>query len=505
MGKRFHKVLIANRGEIALRVIRTLKEMGIVSVAVYSDTDRGALHVRMADEAHGIGGTTAAESYLRQDVLIDVCQRCGADAIHPGYGFLSENPSFANAVREAGLVFIGPDADSITMMGEKTTARQAMKAAGVPVVPGTVDPIDDLSEALSVARTLGFPIMVKAAAGGGGKGMRLIHHESELETAIARARSEALNAFGNGAIYLEKYLRNPRHVEFQVLADAHGNVIHLNERECSVQRRHQKIVEETPSPVLTAEMRQRMANAAVKATRAANYRGAGTIEFLVDAERNFYFLEMNTRLQVEHPITELTHGIDLVREMVGIAQGEPLSIKQADVRPRGHAIECRIYAENPRNQFLPSPGVITHLREPSGPNVRVDSGVDQGSEVSLYYDPMVAKLVTWGESRSSAIQRMRRALAEYRVGGIVTNIEFLGRVLRHPAFLHGDYDTNFIERHWDELMPAPADEETRLRAIAAAIAETFASGNGTTTPAAAGKTPASAWTLLGRRRRLNRP
>lgn len=440
----FEKVLVANRGEIAVRVMRSLREFGIKSVAVYSEADREALHVRYADEAYCVGPAASAESYLRIEKILEVAKQSGAQAIHPGYGFLSENASFAQACEEAGVVFIGPKPHAITSMGSKTHARDLMRDAGVPLVPGTPDAIEDPLEALEFAKKAGFPVLVKAAAGGGGKGMRRVDREEDFVAAFEGARREALSAFGDGDVYIEKYVVNPKHVEFQVLADTHGNVVHVFERECSVQRRHQKITEETPCPVLREDVRQAMGEVAVKAAKAVNYVGAGTVEFLIDVDQNFYFLEMNTRLQVEHPITEMITGLDLVRWQIKIALGEELTLKQSDIERRGHSIECRIYAEDPDNNFMPSPGHIPFLREPTGPGVRVDSGVYSGATVPVHYDPMIAKLTVWGEDRDHAIGRMRRALSEYVVGGITTNIAFHEEVLTAPEFLDGSYDTEFI-------------------------------------------------------------
>ncbi|MCA9521343.1 MAG: ATP-grasp domain-containing protein, partial [Myxococcales bacterium] len=423
---------------------------------------------------------------------------------HPGYGFLSENAAFSEKVEAAGIVFIGPLASAITAMGEKTRARRVMKDAGVPIVPGTVEAVQNPDEAVAIAEEIGFPVMIKAAAGGGGKGLRLIRAGEDVRAAVRRASSEAEKAFGDGSVYIEKYVNQPRHIEFQILADTHGNVLHLNERECSVQRRHQKIIEETPSPFLAPEVRSRMAEAAIAAARAVRYRGAGTIEFLVDAEQNFYFLEMNTRLQVEHPITEMVHRVDLVHEMIRIAQGEAISFSQADVQPRGSSIECRIYAEDPEHDFMPSPGLVSYLREPSGPNVRIDSGVEEGSEVSLFYDPMVAKLCVWGATREQAIARMQRALSEYRVGGITTNIPFLQALLAHPEFRAGNYDTTFIDRHWDELALQTSASDLRNAAIAAAVARHL---RGRIAENLGGNRndvrETNAWRLVGRFRRLH--
>jgi acetyl-CoA carboxylase biotin carboxylase subunit len=462
----FKKILIANRGEIAVRVIRACREMGIVSVAVYSDVDRAALHVLKADEAYAIGPAAAAESYLNIGRMLEVAKRCGADAVHPGYGFLSENPKFARACGEAGIKFIGPSPESMELMGSKTRARQGMEKAGVPFVPGTSRGIESVSEAQKVAAVLGYPVMLKAAAGGGGKGMRLVENESEFASALESARSEAQRAFGDGEVYLEKAILNPQHIEMQVLADEHGNCVYLGERECSVQRRHQKVLEECPSPAVTPEMRRKMGEVAVRVAKAANYANAGTIEFLADNSGNFYFLEMNTRLQVEHPVTELVTGLDLVQLQIRIAAGEKLPFTQAQVNLRGHAIECRVYAEDPANDYFPSPGEITVLSEPAGPGIRVDSGIYEGWNVPLEYDPLLAKLVGYGESREQAIGRLKRALDEYAVGGVKTNLELFRQILSDREFLAGNTDTGFIGR----LRKAdPSGDDREIAVIAAGI------------------------------------
>ncbi len=441
----FKKILIANRGEIAVRVLRACREMGIASVAVYSEVDRAALHVRKADEACCIGPATASESYLNIPKLIDVAQRCGADAIHPGYGFLSENANFARACTAAGIKFIGPTAESMEVMGSKTLARQAMQAAGVPFVPGSSRGLA-FEEAERVAEEVGYPVMLKAAAGGGGKGMRLVRTPADLRSAFDAASSEALRAFGDGEVYIEKFIEKPRHVEMQILADEHGNCVWLGERECTVQRRHQKVLEESPSPVVSPEMRRAMGEIAVRVARAANYTNAGTVEFLVDEKRNFYFLEMNTRLQVEHPVTELTTGLDLVHLQIRIAAGEKLPFAQQDIGIRGHAMECRIYAEDPDNNFFPSPGKITILIAPSGPGLRRDSGMYEGWTVPMEYDPLLAKLIAYGTDRSQVIARLQRAMHEYFVGGIKTNLVLFRRILRDPDFRAGELDTGYLER-----------------------------------------------------------
>jgi acetyl-CoA carboxylase biotin carboxylase subunit len=441
----FRKVLVANRGEIAVRVIRACREMDIASVAVFSEADRGALHVRLADEAYPIGPAPSRESYLRIDHVLDAAQASGVEAIHPGYGFLAENAAFARACEEAGIAFIGPRSETIALMGEKTSARREAVAAGVPVVPGTLEPLAGEEEVAREAEKIGYPVMLKAAAGGGGKGLRLVAAPAELASALARARSEAQGAFGDDRVYLEKAIARPRHVEIQVLGDHHGNVVHLFERECSIQRRHQKVIEESPSPFLTPGLRQRMGELAVALVRRVGYVNAGTLEFLVDEHREPHFLEMNTRLQVEHPVTEMVTGLDLVKLQIRIAQGEPLPFRQEGLVQRGHAIECRVYAEDPDAGFLPSPGTITALRTPGGPGVRDDSGVYEGWEVPIHYDPLVSKLVVWAESREEAIRRLRRAVAEYRVIGIQTTLPFFARVLGHRAFVAGDFDTSFVD------------------------------------------------------------
>ncbi len=447
----FRKILIANRGEIAVRVIRACQEMGIATVAVYSEADAQALHVALADEAVLIGPPPPRESYLNGERILQAALALECDAIHPGYGFLSENAAFADAVAAAGLVFIGPSGAAMRIMGSKTSARAAMAAAGVPVVPGYQESQAD-ADLVAAAAAMGYPVLVKATAGGGGKGMRIVHRPEELPPALDSARREALNAFGDDRIYLEKLIEQPHHIEFQVFADRYGAAVHLFERECSVQRRYQKIIEETPSPFLDDELRRRMGEAAVAAVRAVGYTNAGTLEFLVDARRNFYFLEMNTRLQVEHPITELVTGVDLVKLQIRIAAGEPLPFTQADLSQRGHAIECRIYAEDPQNNFLPSVGKVLTAVEPVGPGVRVDAGVAAGDEVTLHYDPMIAKLIVLGENRQDAIGKMQWALRHYVIlGDVVTNIPFLMQILRHPRFLSGDVATDFVDVEFGAL------------------------------------------------------
>jgi acetyl-CoA carboxylase biotin carboxylase subunit len=495
----FRKVLIANRGEIAIRVIRACRELGISSVAVYSQADRNALHVQMADEAYLIGPPAAIESYLVIERVIETALACGAEAIHPGYGFLAENADFARACEEHGIVFIGPTSASIALMGDKTAARRAMRAAGVPVVPGTDHFLQDDDEARQIVSTMGYPVMVKPALGGGGKGMRLVQGEHQLPDALRAARSEARSAFGDAAIYIEKYVTDPRHVEIQVLADAYGHVLHLGERECSLQRRHQKLVEEAPSPLMTEELRARMGQAAVRAAEAANYRNAGTVEFLVDQERNFYFLEMNTRLQVEHPVTEMVTGIDLVQAQLRIAAGEPLAYRQAEIAWRGAAIECRIYAEDPAYHFRPSPGKITALQAPAGPWVRDERGVFAGGEVTPYYDPMISKLVVWGANRLEAIARMRRALDEYVIAGIRTTIPFHRWAMDDEDFQAGRLDTGFIERRFHPQLAKPDPLFQDMALVAAAVDYLRTTRQETSAPAAnGGPGGVSPWKLAGR-------
>ncbi len=467
----FKKILIANRGEIAVRVIRACHEMGIEAVAIYSDVDRDALHVRYADEAYPCGPPPAAESYLRMERIVEIAKRAGAEAIHPGYGFLAENGDFADLCEREGVVFIGPAGDVMRKMGDKVTARQTMEAAGVPIVPGTTERLSD-AEARAWIEKIGLPVMIKASAGGGGKGMRLVRRPEEIEQGLKRARSEAKASFGDDSLYIEKFVEQPRHIEIQVLADGFGNCIHLFERECSIQRRHQKVIEEAPGNGITPELRAEMGRAAVAAAKAVHYRGAGTCEFLLDAEGNFYFLEMNTRVQVEHAITEAITGVDIVKAMIRVAAGEELGIDQEDVSISGHAIEARIYAEDPENKFLPSPGEIVVYRPPGGIGVRVDSGVYQGARVTPHYDPMVAKLITWGRTRSESVERMRRALREFVVKGIKTSIPFHEQVLHHPIFLEGRYDTGFIDEHMGGgvLRTADGGQEHRVALMLAAVA-----------------------------------
>jgi acetyl-CoA carboxylase biotin carboxylase subunit len=487
--RQFRKVLVANRGEIAVRVVRACRDLGLLSVAVFSEADQGALHVRLADEAYPVGPAPSRESYLRIDTLLDVARRAQVDAVHPGYGFLAENAAFARACEEAGIVFIGPRSETITLMGEKTSARRVAVEAGVPVVPGTLEPVQGDEAIRREAERIGYPLMLKAAAGGGGKGLRLVARPEELASAAARARSEALSAFGDDSVYLERAILRPRHIEIQVLGDAHGGAVHLFERECSIQRRHQKVVEESPSPFVTPELRRRMGEMAVALVRHVGYRNAGTLEFLVDQDRNPYFLEMNTRLQVEHPVTELVTGVDLVALQIHVAQGGALPFRQEDLAQRGHAIECRIYAEDTDAGFLPSPGRIVGLRTPSGPGVRDDTGIYEGWEVPVHYDSLLSKLVTFGADREEARRRMRRALREYVVLGVKTTVPFLGRVMEHPDFVRGDLDTGFVERFVKDAAPTVADAE--VAAVAAAIGAFRERAAARLRPTAEG--PESAW------------
>jgi len=479
----FKKILIANRGEIAVRIIRACHEMGIAAVVVYSDVDRASLHVRKADEAYPIGAAAATESYLNIQKILDVAARSGADAVHPGYGFLSENARFAQACSDASVKFIGPTAAAMEAMGSKTRARQAMEKAGVPFVPGTSRGLDSFEQAAQVAEKIGYPIMLKAAAGGGGKGMRLVHAPDQLKSSLEAARSEAERSFGDSEVYVEKAILDPRHIEMQILADEHGNTVYLGERECSLQRRHQKVMEEAPSPIVDADMRRRMGEVAVRVAQAAKYTNAGTVEFLVDREKNFYFLEMNTRLQVEHPVTELITGLDLVLLQIRIAAGEKLPLTQEDIHIRGHAIECRTYAEDPGNNYFPSPGRIALLLEPSGPGIRCDSGIYEGWNVPIDYDPLLAKLIGYGADREQAIARLTRALDEYFVGGIKTNISLFRRIMGDPEFRAAKLDTGFLDR----MLTRPEDKRADSKAaeIATIAAGVFAA-LGSSSPAARG-------------------
>lgn len=455
------KILVANRGEIALRIMRSCKEMGISTVAVYSEADRDALFVRFADEAVCIGPPASKDSYLRGDKIIEVCKELGVDGIHPGYGFLSENGAFAREVEKAGITFIGPSAEAMEVMGDKLEAKKAVKSYNVPLVPGLDHAVEDIEEAKRVAVEIGFPVLVKASAGGGGKGMRIVHKAEDVEEQLNRAVSEAKSAFGNGAVFVEKYADKPRHIEIQILADKHGNVVYLFERECSIQRRHQKVIEEAPSAVLTPELRKQMGEAAVNVAKACDYVGAGTVEFLFDADHNFYFLEMNTRLQVEHPVTELITGVDLVKEQIKVARGEKLSFTQEDLTIHGHALEVRVYAEDPTNNFLPDIGTLTTYERPQGAGVRVDDGFEEGMDIPIYYDPMIAKLVTYGKDREEAIDRMERAIDEYKITGVTTTLGFCKFAIRHEAFASGNFDTHFVGNYFKPEVLEKEDEATQ--------------------------------------------
>jgi acetyl-CoA carboxylase biotin carboxylase subunit len=494
--KKITKLLVANRGEIALRVLRSAKEMGLQTVAIYSEADRNALHVRYADEAVCVGPPASKDSYLRGDKILEVCKQLGVDAIHPGYGFLSENAEFARMVTEAGLIFVGPSPEAMNVMGDKLSAKQAVKAYNIPLVPGTDEAISDVEEAKRIAATVGFPILIKASAGGGGKGMRIVNSAEDFEEQMQLAINEATSAFGDGSVFIEKFVTGPRHIEIQVLGDEHGNIVHLFERECSIQRRHQKVIEEAPSSVLTPELRAEMGRCAVDVARACNYTGAGTVEFLLDDQHNFYFLEMNTRLQVEHPVTEQITGLDLVKEQIKVAQGLPLAFNQEDLTITGHALELRVYAEDPQNNFLPDIGTLTTYVRPQGPGVRVDDGFEQGMEIPIYYDPMIAKLVTFGATREEAIARMLRAIEEYQITGIETTLGFGRYVLQHPAFVSGNFDTNFIRDHFpaDALKPAAPDEATaKLAAVLTAMLLTDKKPGATPAAADAPAATGSAW------------
>ncbi len=465
----FKKVLVANRGEIAIRIFRACKELEINTAAVYSDVDRVSLHLRYADEAHCIGGSPASESYLNIEKIVTTAKKIGADAIHPGYGFLAENPDFVKRCEEEGIVFIGPSSEAVRAMGIKTTARRTMMSAGIPVIPAS-DEINTLDEALAAAGKIGYPVIIKAVAGGGGKGMRMVRVPEEMEGALRAVSSESESSFGSLSLYIEKYMDKARHIEIQIMGDKKGNIIHLNERECSVQRRYQKLIEESPSVIVDDRMRREMGEVAIKAARVAGYHNAGSVEFLVDKNRDFYFLEMNTRLQVEHAVTEMITGIDIVQEMISVAAGNSLNYSQEDVRINGAAIECRIYAEDPYNDFLPSPGVITFLRTSGGFGIRRDSGIYQGVEVTIFYDPLIAKIISWGRDRDEARIRMYRALKEYTIRGIKTTIPFHQRVMHHPDFVAGNLDINFIDRKLS-LNKAPTESPLRdIALISSAIA-----------------------------------
>ena len=495
----FKKILIANRGEIAVRVIRACREMGIRPVAVYSEADRKALHVKLSEEAYFIGPAKPSESYLHIERILKVCKKCGAEAVHPGYGFLAENPRFVKRCEEEGIVFIGPPSEPMEIMGEKTSSRRKMHAAGVPIIPGTLESIKDEKDLMKKARETGFPLLLKAAAGGGGKGLRLVRAEGELLSSFRLAQSEALSSFADPSVYIEKYLVEPHHIEIQIVADNYGEVVFLGERECSMQRRYQKVLEETPSPFLDEKTRAAMGPVAVKAAATIGYRNAGTVEFVVDKDRNFYFLEMNARLQVEHPITEMVTGIDLVKCQIKIASGESLPFRQAEIKPEGFAIECRIMAEDPFNDFMPSPGRIVYLHTPAGLGVRDDSGIYEGYEVPLEYDPLLSKLITWGKTREEAIRRMERALAEYQIYGIKTTIPFFKRILSHPQFIAGQYNTHFIvELEKEQEQEEPKDE---IAALIAAGLKSYKDGQAEVQSTSRGKE--NPWKIQGRMDNLN--
>ncbi len=466
--KEIKKILVANRGEIAIRVMKTAKKMGIRTVAVYSSADRNALHVKYADEAVLIGEAASNQSYLRGDKIIEVCKELGVDAVHPGYGFLSENSSFAEACEKNNIIFIGPKSKAIEMMGSKLAAKDAVKAYGIPMVPGTEDAITDIEAAKQIATEIGFPILIKASAGGGGKGMRVVEKAEDFVSQMDRAISEATNAFGDGSVFIEKYVTKPRHIEIQVMADSHGNIVYVFERECSIQRRHQKVVEEAPSAVLTPEKRKEMGEAAIKVAKACDYLGAGTVEFLIDEHHNFYFLEMNTRLQVEHPVSELISGLDLVEFQIRVARGEVLPIKQEDLQIKGHAMELRVYAEDPMNDFLPNVGNLTKYQLPVGEGIRVDNGIEEGMDVPIYYDPMLSKLITYGETREEAIELMIKAIDNYLVEGVQTTLPFGKFVMEHEAFRSGDFDTGFVKAYYDaEKLKSKLDTEAEIAAMLA--------------------------------------
>lgn len=462
------KILIANRGEIALRVMRSAKEMGIKTVAVYSEADRNAPFVRYADEAVLLGPAPSNQSYLLGDKIIDYCKKLGVDGIHPGYGFLSENADFTRKVKQAGITFIGPSPEAMEVMGSKLAAKAAVKKYDIPMVPGTDEAIKDIAASKEIAKEIGFPILIKASAGGGGKGMRVVEKESDFEEQMDRAVSEAISSFGDGAVFIERYVGSPRHIEIQILADTHGNVLYLFERECSIQRRHQKVIEEAPSAVLTPEIRKAMGEAAVRVAKACDYVGAGTVEFLLDENKNFYFLEMNTRLQVEHPVTEMITGVDLVKEQIKVARGEKLSFTQDDLTINGHSLEVRVYAEDPSNNFLPDIGRLNTYHTPQGPGIRVDDGFEQGMDIPIYYDPMIAKLIVHGKDRDEAINRMVRAIEDYKISGIATTLGFCKFAIQHEAFVSGDFDTHFVAKYFSpDVLAMDNEDEARVAALIA--------------------------------------
>jgi len=465
-----NRLLIANRGEIAVRIIRSAQELGIQTVAVYSEADRQSLHVQLADQAVCIGPPLATDSYLNMDRIIEACQETQADAVHPGYGFLSENAAFAQKVQDAGIIFVGPNPPAIETMGSKLAAKEAVSSFNVPLVPGTSEPVTDVAKAKEIAQEIGYPILIKASAGGGGKGMRIVNQEADFEEQMERAVSEATSAFGDGSVFIEKFITAPKHIEIQILGDQHGNYVYLFERECSIQRRYQKVIEEAPSPVVTNTMREAMGKAAIEVARACQYVGAGTVEFVVGADLSFYFLEMNTRLQVEHPVTELITGLDLVKEQIRVAEGQPLPFAQSDLAIQGHALEVRVYAEDPTNNFLPDTGTIQTYRRPQGLGVRVDDGIEQGMEISVYYDPMIAKLITYGADREEAIARMIRAIDEYQISGVATTLPFCRFVLQHPNFVSGSFTTKFVDEHFapEDLTQEASTAEKKLAAAVAA-------------------------------------
>jgi propionyl-CoA carboxylase alpha chain len=492
---KIHKLLVANRGEIALRIMRSARELGIATVAVYSEVDRQALHVRFADEAVFIGPPPSSQSYLVMEKIIAAAKQTGANAIHPGYGFLSENEDFARLVADSGLIFIGPSAHSIELMGSKLAAKAAAASFNVPLVPGASEPISDVAVAKKMAKEIGYPVLIKASAGGGGKGMRIVDREEEFQEQMERAISEATSAFGDGSVFIEKFVTEPRHIEFQIFGDQHGNVVYLFDRECSIQRRHQKVVEEAPSPLLTPELRKKMGEAAVAVAKSAKYYNAGTVEFIMDANKNFYFLEMNTRLQVEHPVTEMITGLDLVKLQIAVAEGEPLPFKQEDLTIRGHAMEVRVYAEDPANNFLPDIGTLKTYRRPQGHGIRIDDGFEEGMSIPFYYDPMISKMITHDETRERAIEKMIRAIDEYEITGLETTLGFGKFVMQHEAFRSGNFNTKFVEQYFRPEMlkgdPKP-EEEVLAAALAATLMANANAAPAAHTPATA-SAPASRW------------